>query len=376
MKMKLIVTFVGFCLAIGALNSLLAAEPPTLTIQEIQQGQNIPADFRVRVIGVAPAATSRWGYTNTFIVDEAGGPWSGVMAFDLNERLAAERGDKVSIVGTVEEYYDKTEINLTQETEFPPEIIGTGVIPPPIQLSTGSAAQEQYEACLIRFANAEVLTAPDAHFIVTVSDGSGEFLYALGVQETTPEIGTVFDCLTGINDYSFEDFKIRARDAGDRSCSGEVPTATPAAPTATPNGPTPTPGGPTATPTPGYSCNPILSLSFVDHESAACFQSGDSFAPQWRIDNTACEEAREIYLYIALEVSGLYFFYPDWTQSADHVGVNATAGRDTTQPIMPAFSWPSGVGSLSGLNFYGILTEPDASWTVVGDLAILPFCYQ
>jgi hypothetical protein len=98
------------------------------------------------------------------------------------------------------------------------------------------------------------------------------------------------------------------------------------------------------------------------------------FDARFRITHQ-CENDRTIDLYIALDVANNFFFWPSWGTAVDNARINIRAEEQREENIIPAFQWPSGVGALSGLHFYGMMTEPD-SWTIVGDLAIVTFCYN
>ncbi|MBN1355485.1 hypothetical protein JXA40_04335 [bacterium] len=344
----------------------VADEPPTYTICEIQQsmefGGSVFEGDRVRVIGICSVQTGRLKYQNTVINDPGGEEWSGIMIYDRDSRLDAVVGDEITAVGIVQEYYGMTEINTSDETEFPPVVTGSGTPVEPMERTTGEADQEKYESCLLRFRDVEVMSAPDQYWNIAIDDGSGEFTYLLSINEETPAIGFVYDCLAGVNHYYFEEFKLRSRDEADRRCPGGSPTATPD-PNVTP---TPTP--------PGGPCYPSLELYFIGHDPGQCFKAGDTFDARFRITHI-CPQERTIDLYIALEVVGNLFFWPSWSQSIDNARIHLRAEEQREESILPLFTWPSGVGSFYGLNFYGLMTEPD-SWAVVGDMAMLTFCYN
>ena len=373
-EMKLVHMAFVCILCMGYMIPAMAQDPKEVTIQQVQQRQGVADGDRVRVIGIAPAPTSRWGYTKTFIIDAAGGPYSGIMIYDAGERLAAEQGDRCEVVGLVEEYFDKTEINTTAETEFPPVILGKGTIPPAIEVTCSTAGREEYECCLIMIRNPEVMGPPDQYGNIPINDGTGEFVLQLRMRDPVPPVGTIYDCLTGINDYSFEEFKIRPRDENDWSCGGgPSPTPTqPGEPTATPGGPTPTPS---PTP-PGGACDLTFSMYFENHDPQNCFVAGDNFFFRALISNP-CLDDKHADLYVALEVTGLFFFFPTWVQYPNITSAEVIVRADEQQliDIVPAFDWPSGVGSLSDLHFYGFLTVVD-TYNIIGDLQTVTFCYN
>mgnify|MGYP000971036023 FL=1 len=341
-----------------------AQTPPTVTIAQIQQYQGVNEGDRVRVVGVVTCESARFGYSTTMVSDFGGGAWGSIAVYDRDQRLVAERGNTVEVVGIIQEYYDKTEIVTSDETEFPPMVTGSGSVPEPLDISACDADNEDYESCLIMLRNVEVLSAPDQYGAIAISDGNCEFTLLLRKIDPVPSIGFVYACLIGIDDYHFGEFKIRPRDEGDWECPGGDPT------------PTPTQGtGPTPTPTPGGThCDPTLQLSFDDHNPEICFQGGDMFEARFQIANL-CEGDRSFDLYVVLEVAGLYFFWPSWTENMDSAPFQLRPEEQIDEAILPPFAWPSGVGSFNGLHFYGVMTVPD-TYDLVGQVAMVEFCYQ
>jgi len=225
--MKFVPQYVFLLLCVTLLGSQIAYadDPPVVTCSQIQQYQGVSEGDRVRVIGICTCETGRFGYSVTIIADPVGGPWAALYLYDANERLAAERGDTVEVVGIVQEYYELTELSMSDETEFPPLVTGTGPLPPVLELTTGTAADEPYECCIIRLFNVEVQTNPDEYGNIAIDDGTGEFTLLQSIAHPVPAIGHLYDCLTGVNYFHFGEFKIRPRDLLDYECPA-LPTAT------------------------------------------------------------------------------------------------------------------------------------------------------
>ena len=377
--MKIVSCVLCFLLITLCSSIALADGPPTVTISQIQHYDGVAEGDRVRITGICTCDSGRFGGSMTMVTDPGGGAWASIAVYDTDQRLYAEAGDTIEAVGLVTEYFDKTEVNCTGETEFPPFVTGHTTVPSPIMLTTGTAAQEQYECCLITLRNVEIMSDPDGYFQLAIDDGSGEYVWKLSKNDPETNIGDVYPCMTGINDYDFGEFKIRVRDEHDLECSGE-PTATPQPPTATPGGPTATPttSGPTPTPTPtppGGACDPVMSFYFEGHDAMNCFTPGDRFDAKFKIENN-CDNDKDIDLYIALEVAGLFFFYPSWNEDVKGASLKCQANQDIIDNILPAFDWPTGAGAFAGIHFYGMMTVPDQIMTMVGDLAIIEFCYE
>ena len=216
--MKIIIGFIAITTVFIMASGVLADEPPTFTVAEIQQYQGVTEGMRVKVIGVATCESARFGGSMTYIADFDGGPWAGIGVYDSNQRLDAVRGDIIEAVGVIQEYYDKTELSISDETEFPPLITGTAPVPPAIELTTGQGAQEQYESCLVRFRSAQVISTPSPYGDVSIDDGSGEFMMKLAAFIPEQPIGYVYECLAGIDDFTFGQFEVRPRDSQDLEC--------------------------------------------------------------------------------------------------------------------------------------------------------------
>ncbi len=375
--MKL-VNFLVLCLLAAVIAGPLSAdEPPTFSIKDIQQYNGVFEGDRVRVVGVTTHESARYGYAMTIISDLDGGAWGSIAVYDNNQRLVAERGNTVDVVGIVQEYYDFTELNITDETEFPPMVTGNAPLPPVIEVTCAQADQEQYESCTIMIRNAEVLSNPDPYGNIAINDGTAEFTLLLRSIDPAPPIGHVYDCLTGADYFSWGEFKIRPRDENDWVCNPGQPTATPSAPTPTPDPsqptPTPDPAQPTPTPDPNV-CDPQLTLYFNNHNPGDCFYGGDMFEANYELLNN-CFNENVIDLYIALNVADIWFFWPGFTESVDKVRFSLRIEERIIDGILPAFSWPEGTGALDGLAFWGLMTEPD-TFNVVCDIQTLEFCYR
>jgi C1A family cysteine protease len=140
---------------------------------------------------------------------------------------------------------------------------------------------------------------------------------------------------------------------------GDAPgTATPA-PTAT-GAPAPTPT-PTRTATPSGEPSPTpypspdperVQLDLQLNQSV--FVAGDPFLLAARLYNPG--PTISFYEIIALEVAGTYYFYPSWGRDFDFARRNILAGTPVTETILE-LTWPSGVGAMSGLRFWGALCD-------------------
>jgi hypothetical protein len=149
-----------------------------------------------------------------------------------------------------------------------------------------------------------------------------------------------------------------------------LPTATPTAtqvptPTVTPV-PTDTPEVPTPTPT----CPPTGAWCFMNQDM---FEEGDEFILSVRICNNDPIDDIARPVFIILDVYGMYFCAPSWTDF-DYYEPTIPACSCTEEQVL-SFVWPSGVGEGFGLRFYCAMTNPEIT-SVIGDVSICEFGYR
>ena len=123
-------------------------------------------------------------------------------------------GDRVRVAGTVQDYYDS--IQLATVTEV--TVLGAGVIPAPVivtptEVRTGGVSMAAYNGVLV---TVEGVTA------LNTALGNGEFLVTgdLRVDDTLftytfPPVGTVYEALSGIMHYTWDNAKLEPRSLDD-----------------------------------------------------------------------------------------------------------------------------------------------------------------
>jgi hypothetical protein len=101
------------------------------------------------------------------------------------------------------------------------------------------------------------------------------------------------------------------------------------------------------------------------------YAPGDRFLLTNQVTNPGA--AREVDLYIILDVWGEYWFWPSWTQSVDHASRSLPPEAAMGETILD-FEWPAGAGAADGLIFWsGIL---DAGTTDLLDYDSVVFGYH
>jgi len=143
--------------------------------------------------------------------------YSGIFVFVQNGASVTMPtvGDLVEVAGTVQNYYN----NLQLSTITAITVLGSGVIPEPVvvlpeTVRTGGTLEKAYNGVLVSVENVTVLD--------TTSLGYGEFLVTgdLRVDDTLftytfPPVGTVYESLTGIMHYTYDNAKLEPRSLDD-----------------------------------------------------------------------------------------------------------------------------------------------------------------
>jgi len=105
-------------------------------------------------------------------------------------------------------------------------------------------------------------------------------------------------------------------------------------------------GEPTPTPTPGVVWYDLVMADTDLH-------TGDLFLLERECGNPL-ETLLTADEYIILDVFGLYWFWPGWTQNLDKMQLDLSSGEHRNDTIL-TFVWPENTGSGSGLRFWGAI---------------------
>ncbi len=210
----------------GGVNTMRDAGPSqALTIYDIQDissplypGENAAVELRNVVV---TALVTEGGQAGSFYVQEsAGGQYSGVFVFlPMNAPVpSVQVGDRVTLTGTVEEYFGLTEVRLaslvsrTPGTPLTPEVVSAPTI------ATGGLFAEAYECVLVEVQNVTVVSDnPDApmdfgEFAVTGDLRVDDALYQVSPR---PLVGSQVGWIAGVLHFAFENFKLFPRSAND-----------------------------------------------------------------------------------------------------------------------------------------------------------------
>ena len=177
----------------------------------------------VTLQGVVTSDSNDFGGTYYFIQDKDS-MWSGIMVRDDENKFT--RGDKIEIVGTVQENFNLTRLNpvasatkLSSDNEFSPVEVKTG------DVTTGGDFAEAYESVFVTVKNLTVSNPfPDGSGNfgeVEVDDGSGGVRaddyssFWRGNLDSTYQQDDPITEMRGPLYFSFSNFKLIPRDSND-----------------------------------------------------------------------------------------------------------------------------------------------------------------
>ena len=216
----------------ATLDFAISGEVTITSIYDIQYVSDPDSDdespFNGQEVTINGVVTAEFWGSDQFrymTVQDAEGPWNGIVCFDYNgwdlfswvdefgnAHHGPGEGDEVTITGTIEEYYELTELtNVTSgiihgESEY--------MIQPSVISMTNIG--EAYEGCLIKFEDVSVIN----------SDlGYGEWEFGDGTTTAIcddkwdyyfyPSEGQNLLTIEGILDYNFSNYKLQPRLARD-----------------------------------------------------------------------------------------------------------------------------------------------------------------
>jgi len=165
----------------------------------------------VRTTGVITAGSGEDGDSKYFLQDmEQTGSWTGILLYTYS--MDFEMGDKVTVVGEVDEYYGMTEIKNVI-TDLTTVVSEGNTVPAPILVPTGSFS-EQFEGVLVVVENAECTEEASSYGEWFVNDGTGDGMIDDSYYDYEPTLGNFYN-VAGPLDYSYSKFKIQPRNVGD-----------------------------------------------------------------------------------------------------------------------------------------------------------------
>ncbi|MCA9593423.1 MAG: thrombospondin type 3 repeat-containing protein [Myxococcales bacterium] len=213
------------CDSCAAANPAFAACPlPVEAVRDKNNPQHPPVGATVTitdlyVTAVRPDTGSSRGY---FAQTTSLKPFTGIAVFTASQSPGVAVGNKISVTGTYDEYFDLTEISSPVTTILDPGTtlpFGPIDITNPADIATGGTQAEGYESMLLKIGAVTVVNVnPDApsdfdEFAVTGNLRIDDLIYP--ALDNTYAQGAAFTSITGILTYSFSNSKLLPRDAAD-----------------------------------------------------------------------------------------------------------------------------------------------------------------
>ena len=192
--------------------------PTPATISEIQttsapDGASPLDGELVETSGIVTGVvTNAGGSVTSFFIQDGTGAFSGIYVFSAPASPVA-MGDDVTVVGTVDEFNNLTEIigllSVTVNSSGNPQ-------PTAENLSAGDAATEEWEGVLVRVADIECTNLPDAtnNFQWLGSSWQGDILVDDLMYDSAPNVGSFYS-VTGVITFTFSEWKVEPRMASD-----------------------------------------------------------------------------------------------------------------------------------------------------------------
>ena len=193
-----------------------------VTIYDIQYTEDVSGDspYIDQVVTVS-GIVSGFGFGGNnffFITSEAGGAWNGLYVYQYDVEVA--QGDNVTISGEISEYFGFTELGNISEIV----INSSGnALPDPVEITTAElASTEAYESVLVQVNDVAVTILPNDNNEWFVDDGSGASQVddGFGAIPSDIAVGDQFVSITGIVDYSYDEYGLNPRAMGDFETGG------------------------------------------------------------------------------------------------------------------------------------------------------------
>jgi predicted extracellular nuclease len=187
------------------------------TIYEIQQGMVEPNDL-VLLEDVVVTTPFNFDGDGFFVQDPGGGEYSGISVYLLTPNgFVPTPGDVVTVCGAYDEFFDHSQIEVASGDDLSTD--GSGPVPAPEVLSAdvvgGGAMAEAWEGVLVRIEGATVTTAANMF-------GEWEIDDVLLLDDMffmdnwpNPAVDTVYESITGVMTFSFENYKLAPRGEAD-----------------------------------------------------------------------------------------------------------------------------------------------------------------
>jgi len=163
---------------------------------------------------------------NQVWIQDAAGAWNGVMIYSYSFYALVAVGDDITVVAKPSEYYTMTELidpvlfRIHSSGNTPYAAVSVTCADLDDDISGDTSPAEQYEGCLVKINNADILSGPTGNYEYIVSDDSNvnqtyvddDVWYHYGSGSYT--IGYTYN-ITGVVTFSFDLYRVNPRSDTD-----------------------------------------------------------------------------------------------------------------------------------------------------------------
>jgi predicted extracellular nuclease len=188
------------------------------TIYEVQQGMVEPNDL-VLLEDVVVTTPLNFDGDGFFVQDPGGGEYSGIAVYLIMANgFVPTPGDVVTVCGAYDEFFDHSQIEVASGDDVTSS--GNGPVPAPEVLTADAVAvgamAEAWEGVLVRIEGATVTTAANMFGEWEIDDVLllDDLFFTMG-NWPNPAVDTVYESITGVMTFSFENRKLAPRSTAD-----------------------------------------------------------------------------------------------------------------------------------------------------------------
>jgi len=189
-----------------AVNTFEVTDVPMLAIKAIQ-GEGAASPYAGKVVATKGVVTALQADKKGYFIQDANEAYGGIFIYDNQLKGNVQLGTAIKVVGTVNEYYELTQIKDLIAVEY----IAPMVTPAPIVVNVADVAKEQYEGVLVTVEGVAVNALPDANKEWKIMKPIGTtVLVDDQFYPYTPVIDHHYD-VTGVVNYTYNFYKIAPR---------------------------------------------------------------------------------------------------------------------------------------------------------------------
>jgi hypothetical protein len=190
--------------------TLLSIVTPDVSIYDIQFSVGGDSPYKGDVVNTGGIVTAVTSDTTGYWLQSGSGSWSGLFVLDYNNTPVI--GDSVTLSGTVDEYFNLTE--LKSVSNFTIVSSGNPVQAEAVTHSTAKA--EEYESVLISVTNENCLDDNVGYGMWAIGVVGDSLFVGDNIYDYNPTQGTSYN-VTGVLYYSFSTWELLPRMASDVS---------------------------------------------------------------------------------------------------------------------------------------------------------------